>query len=225
MRFTKTWSPISRVFSIELEGISNACTTKGMMNNPVTRPAASDDRNSTLLSRGFSSRSLFAFLSFFATVINPSQPAFEAILSAETLIHQPQRPVPPRDLEEMRGCVNKVRQFASYGTWCSDLAISFLYRPVNQQRPPNNIGLRHKPPIAAAVTIVPILPHHKIMSLGNNELSILYQFSKLHPPFRSLARRHIQPGKTIPERVIGGPAEVRIRLFHWHSVYEHLLVD
>src|SRR3984885_14371419 len=174
MRFTKTWSPISRVFSIELEGISNACTTKVMMNNPFIRTAASDDRNSTVVSRGFSSSSFFALLSFFATVINPSHLGCKAILSAETLIHQPQRPVPARDLEEMSHRVNKVRQFAGYGSWCSDLAISFLYRPVNQQRPPNNIGLRHKPPIAAVVTIVPIVPHHKIMSLGNNELSILY---------------------------------------------------
>src|ERR1700733_14504966 len=121
--------------------------------------------------------------------------------------------------------VNKVRQFASYGSWRSDLAISFLYRPVNQQRPPNNIGLWHKPPIAAVVTIVPIVPHPKKMSLGKNDLPILYKFSKLPPPFRSLARRHIQPGKTIPERIIGGPAEVRIRLFQQHSVHEHLLVD
>ena len=34
MRFTKTWSPISSVFSIELDGISNACTTNVMMNKP-----------------------------------------------------------------------------------------------------------------------------------------------------------------------------------------------
>ena len=58
MRFTKTWSPISRVFSIELDGISNACTTNVMMNNPVTSTAASDARNSTVVSLGFSSASL-----------------------------------------------------------------------------------------------------------------------------------------------------------------------
>ena len=48
MRFTKTWSPISSVFSIELDGISNACTTKVMMNSPVTSTAASEERNSTV---------------------------------------------------------------------------------------------------------------------------------------------------------------------------------
>ena len=32
MRFTKTWSPMSSVFSMELEGISKACTTNVMMN-------------------------------------------------------------------------------------------------------------------------------------------------------------------------------------------------
>jgi hypothetical protein len=54
-RFTKTWSPISSVSSIELEGISNACTTNVMMNNPVTSTAASEERNSTAVSLGFSS--------------------------------------------------------------------------------------------------------------------------------------------------------------------------
>jgi hypothetical protein len=53
------------VFSIELEGISNACTTKVMMNNPVTSTAASDDRNSTVVSRGFSSTSIFSLAIFF----------------------------------------------------------------------------------------------------------------------------------------------------------------
>ena len=72
MRFTNTWSPISSVFSIELDGISNACTTNVMMNSPVTSTAASDDRNSTVVSLGFSSAAALSTASssfFFATIV------------------------------------------------------------------------------------------------------------------------------------------------------------
>src|SRR5258707_2244638 len=115
MRFTKTWSPISRVFSIELEGISNACTTKVMMNNPVNSTAASDARNSTVVSRGFSSTSSFTWLSltwlsFFATLSNPS--LFSIYLAAQrvqsTLIHHAQSAVPTRDLKNVRDRIGKV---------------------------------------------------------------------------------------------------------------------
>src|ERR1039457_6454187 len=77
MRFTKTWSPISSVFSIELDGISNACTTNVMMNNPVPNTAASDERNSTVDSLGFSSATLSStttdtsfFADFFSVIID-----------------------------------------------------------------------------------------------------------------------------------------------------------
>ena len=40
---------------MELEGISKACKTNVMMNSPVTSTAASEARNSTVVSRGFSS--------------------------------------------------------------------------------------------------------------------------------------------------------------------------
>src|SRR2546423_11837478 len=62
-RSTKTWSPISRVFSMELEGISNACRLKVMMNRPVTSTAAMEAINSMVVSRGFSF--FTAFLSLF----------------------------------------------------------------------------------------------------------------------------------------------------------------
>src|SRR5215831_17717730 len=39
-RSTKTWSPISRVFSMELEGISNCWITKPRMKSPPTNTAA-----------------------------------------------------------------------------------------------------------------------------------------------------------------------------------------
>jgi hypothetical protein len=46
---------MSSVSSIELEGISNACSTNVMMNSPVTSTPAREARNSTVVSRGFSS--------------------------------------------------------------------------------------------------------------------------------------------------------------------------
>src|ERR1700675_2648824 len=55
IRLTKTWSPTSRVFSIELEGIANACTMKVMMKRPVASTPAREARNSTLLSFGLAS--------------------------------------------------------------------------------------------------------------------------------------------------------------------------
>ena len=53
MRSTRTWSPIRRVFSIELEGMTKACSVKVMMNNPVTRTAAIEATNSGVVSSGF----------------------------------------------------------------------------------------------------------------------------------------------------------------------------
>ena len=53
MRSTKTWSPISKVFSIELDGITKACNVKVMMNSPVTSTTAMEAMNSEVVSLGF----------------------------------------------------------------------------------------------------------------------------------------------------------------------------
>src|SRR5450755_3555382 len=65
-RFTNRWSPTSRVFSIEEEGIANACIVKVIMNNPVTRITAREARNSTGVSRAGSS---FFSISFLLTLL------------------------------------------------------------------------------------------------------------------------------------------------------------
>src|SRR5580692_457703 len=214
-RFTKTWSPISRVSSIELEGISKACTTNVMMNSPVTSTAASEERNSTVVSRGLSSTStsFFALPSFFATVIHPSRldcRTARPILAGESLIHQPQCPVPARDLKNVGYRISKMRQAAGYRVRPRSFAVSLLHRPVNQKRTADNICFWHEPPIPAVVAVVPIISHHKIISLGNNQLPILDELSQLDPPLRCLARRHVQPRKTIAEGVIRRAAEVRV---------------
>src|SRR5579863_4049069 len=178
---------MSRVFSIELDGISNACTTKVMMNNPVTSTAASDAKNSTVVSRGFSSAPLFASLSrsrsFFATMIHPSRLrpqkldqrlVFKGYGFRRFSPHQPQRPAPSRDLKNMSDRICEVIKLTTDRRRCRHLAFA-LHRPVNQQRPPNNILLRHKSPIPAVVTIVAIVSHHEIMPLGNNQLPVFHQ--------------------------------------------------
>src|ERR1700693_2882650 len=235
MRFTNTWSPISSVFSIELEGISNACTTNVMINNPVTSTAASEARNSTVVSLGFSSTSLTSFslflslLSFLATVFNPSRFQITKLLNYPitkfSSLHQPQRAVPARDLKDMRDRIGKVIEFITHGRRRRDIPLSPLHRPVNQQRPPNNIHLRHKSPVPAVVAIVPIVPHHKVMSFGNYELSVLDQLAQLQPPLRGLALRDVQPGETVAEQIVRGTAQVYVGFFQRHSIYHHLFVE
>src|SRR5437870_3572260 len=102
-RFTNTWSPIRSVFSIEAEGISNACRTKVIIKSPVTKTPASDARNSTVVSRGFSSfLSLFG-TSFFGTVV-----LFERVYD---LLYEAERAVPARDLHQMTHRIQKTRKF------------------------------------------------------------------------------------------------------------------
>ena len=54
MRSTNTWSPMSRVFSIELDGMVKACSAKVIMNSPVTSTMAIEAINSEVVSFGFS---------------------------------------------------------------------------------------------------------------------------------------------------------------------------
>src|SRR5579864_1797687 len=162
MRFTKTWSPISNVFSIELDGISNACTTKVMMNSPVTNTAASDDRNSTVVSFGFSSTLFFSkTASLFATFVfrqvatwclRSGRAALARLELAFTQslndpmtqspsVYQPQRPVPARDLKDVRHRICQMLQPALNRS--RRIAIPIFHGPINHQRAPDNIFARH----------------------------------------------------------------------------------
>src|SRR5579864_1138472 len=151
---------MSSVFSIELEGISNACTTKVMMNKPVTSTAASEARNSTVVSFGFSSfgvsESGFSLppftstlLSLFATITFP--------YFLKISVYQPQRAIPARDLEEVRHGIRHMLQPAG-----RRIRVNGLHRPVNQQRPPDDIFARHEAPVTAVLAVIPVVPHHEI---------------------------------------------------------------
>src|SRR5436305_3165730 len=135
MRLTKTWSPMSSVFSIELEGISKACTTNVMMNRPVTSTAASEARNSTVVSRGFSSTFGPGFFSdFFSFVGNGSLSKTFSVLSNHS-----ECSIPSGHLEQMSRCLGEMKKFSTRRRGFRHLMIGFSHRPVDQQRAANHI--------------------------------------------------------------------------------------
>src|SRR5215831_16620035 len=107
MRSTKTWSPMSRVSSIELEGISKACRLKVMMNSPVTRTTAIEAMNSSVVSFFSSCADSGVFLSFFAKVVCPCP--FRISLrrsrrregAAGRLLHDAERATPAGQMQDL----------------------------------------------------------------------------------------------------------------------------
>src|SRR6185437_10461373 len=173
-RFTNTWSPISRVLTIDDDGISNACRTKVMIKSPVTSTPASDARNSTVVSRGFSCFCVSLSLSFFAN-------SSSSVRHASNLLHQPQGTVPARDLRNVSHCIQEPVKFITGGC-VAHLRVRCPHRPVNQQRPSHNILLRYETPVPAVITVVPVVAHHKVVALRHNELTVLDQLLHLQPP-------------------------------------------
>src|SRR6202044_1752017 len=89
-------------FSMELDGISNACTMNVIMNRPVTSTAASEARNSTVVSRGFSACvSSFVATRFFPIKVGRYSP----------LVDYSKCPVPASKLKQMADCVGEVIKF------------------------------------------------------------------------------------------------------------------
>src|SRR6185503_11836551 len=63
-----------------------------------------------------------------------------------------------------------------------------LERPVNEQRPSDDICLRYKSPVAAVQAVGPVITHSKIAVLGNHQITILNVAAHDHGPFRSHAK-------------------------------------
>src|SRR5579864_6467098 len=82
------------------------------------------------------------------------------------LVYQPKGAVPARDLKDVSDCVGQVIEPALEG--CRRISIPVPHRPVNHKRLPDNIFPRHKPPIAAVLTVVAVVAEYKVVSLGNN---------------------------------------------------------
>src|SRR5262249_46166073 len=101
------------------------------------------ERNSTVVSFGFSSTSFFSiFSSFFATValsylsMIPLWGCFVIRGHAAPIqgyldysVYQPQRPIPARDLKDVGHCVCQVLQACTQGRW--RISIPVLHRPVD----------------------------------------------------------------------------------------------
>src|SRR5581483_7708674 len=184
---------------------SNAWTTKVMMKRPVTSTAASDARNSTVVSFGFSSAAFFSAMSSFlatfalSTVLNPR---------ATYSVYQPQRPVPAGVLKQMGEGIGEP---VSPSAW--RFIVQRLHRPVDQQRPADDVFPRHESPIAAVLAVIAVVTHHKIAALRNDELAILDQLAHLQPPlaFHAVNHRHIGAGKIIPEQIARRLDEPHVR--------------
>src|SRR5579864_4962498 len=146
---------MSRVCSMEDDGISNACTMKVIMKRPVTSTPASEARNSTVVSRGFSSCSL----SFLATRL--------LVQRFRNSPDQPQRAVPACDLHDMTQCIKEPVKFIT-GSYWPGRRIGATHRPVDHQRPAHNVLLRYKSPVPAVQAVVAIVPHHKIAALRHD---------------------------------------------------------
>src|SRR5271167_4933932 len=128
-RFTNTWSPISRVFSMELEGISKACTMKVMMNRPVTSTAAREARNSTVVSRGFSACVFFFMATKFCPVNGRCTP----------LVDYSKCPIPARYLKQMADRVGEVIKFITRRGRNRQIILHAPHRPIDQQRTSDNV--------------------------------------------------------------------------------------
>src|SRR5215472_12709605 len=148
---------MSSVFSMEDDGISNACTMKVIMNNPVTSTPASDARNSTVVSRGFS----LCCFSFCAKL--PS--------SFENLVHQPQRAIPARDLENVAHGIQEPVKFIT-GGWGPGIGVGSLHRPINKERPAHDVFPGHESPVATVGTVVAIVAHHEVVSFRHDQLIV-----------------------------------------------------
>src|SRR6266851_3786595 len=180
---------MSSVSSIEADGISNACSTNVIMNSPVTSTSASEARNSTVVSRGFSSTMTSSFFFFFATFRIRFRGFF---LSSSSLANQPESTLPARYLEHVSYRVGKVIKSITHAWRSGKIVVQIARRPVNQKRASNDIFTRHESPVPAFLVVIAIVTENKIVALGNNQLVVFHQFRHFFPPFRI----HFEDGRT-----------------------------
>src|SRR5580692_10006494 len=219
-RFTNTWSPISRVFSIELEGISKACTMKVIMNRPVTSTAARDARNSTVVSRGFSACMSSLLTARLATRF------FPVSWANPPLVHYSKCPIPASELKQMADRVGEVIKFITRRGRNWHVTLCTPYRPINQQRPPDNIFPRNEAPIAAVQAFVPVISEHEIVPLRNYKFAIFHQFLHLQPPSPLQTRNwNVHPGELVSKNIMHLGAVTHVRFCQRSAVHVHSSID
>src|SRR5579862_2440 len=155
---------------MELDGISNACTMKVMMNRPVTSTAASDARNSTVVSRGFSGLGFILLATGYVRIL-------------VLLVDEPKGSIPPRDLKQMGHRVCEMKKFITGAGSARRLLSRVFERPVNHPRGADDVFPGNEPPIAAVEALIPIISQGKIGAFRNNQLPILDELMHLYPPF------------------------------------------
>src|SRR6202521_2243708 len=183
---------------MELEGISKACNTNVMINRPVTSTAASDARNSTVVSPGFSSAGFLLSTISFSLFGKFGIHVEELFISAPSSAHQPESTFPARYLEQMSYRVGKVIKSITHGWRSGKIVVQIARRPVNQKRTPNDIFARHESPVPAVLAVIAIVTQNKIVILGNNQLVVFHQLRHFFPPFRI----HSVVGRIRPRGVV-----------------------
>ena len=197
-RFTNTWSPISSVSSMELEGISNACSTKrddeqagdqhsGQGGQEFDGGLARffvDGLSSTRFSLALLPATCFFY--FLCRHVRYPSRGFCSLISIviPASADHPESPFPAGDLEHMADREGKVIKSITHGWRRGRSSLTFAGRPVDQQRPSNNIFTRHESPVAAVLAVVAIVSHHKIVAFGNNQLVVFHQLGHFFPPLR-----------------------------------------
>src|SRR5664279_1017684 len=114
MRSTKTWSPISSVFSMELDGMTKACRVKVMMKSPVTSTAAIEAMNSGVVSLGFVGGASCAGSTgtdLPAFSLDPKIVDLLVVSLRRELLRNPEHAVPAQASERVNGTVSQSRKF------------------------------------------------------------------------------------------------------------------
>src|ERR1700676_2313132 len=217
---------MSKVSSMELDGISNACNTNVMINRPVTSTAASDARNSTVVSRGFSSAGFLLSTISFSLFGKFGIHVEELFISAPSSAHQPESTFPARYLEQMSYRVGKVIKSITHGWRSGQIIVQIARRPVNQKRAPNDIFAGHESPVPAVLAVIAIVTQNKIVVLGNNQLVVFHQFRHFFPPFRihSIVGR-IRPREVVTIEIAERSDVLHIGLVQRNAIDVDTLID
>src|SRR5215467_4887206 len=167
-RSTNTWSPMSRVFSMELEGISNCWMTKPRMKSPPTKTAASPAMVS-----GRVSFSLCVFSSFFFVSVSTlvgkvlflkTSSGFGLCIHDQASAHQVKHTAPAGMIKEMDYHMqHKAGAFHPGGML--PLIGRRYKRPIDKHGPSYNVLAGDKPPVATIQAVFSIIAHPEVVAL------------------------------------------------------------
>src|SRR5205085_4969213 len=128
--------------------------TKVMMNNTITSVTASEARNSTWVSFGLESVSC----------------SFSDIGSSASsqLPDDPESAVPAGDLKYVQRTIDEMKNFITCRRRLRHVVPKAVQRPIDNERAPDDVFLRHKTPVAAVRAVIAVVAHHEIVA-GRND--------------------------------------------------------